>query len=350
MKVDFDAEQRLLADKVERLFEQGYDDETRRRALTDAAFQPPSLWRTLAAQGILGINVPPSLGGSAASIRDAALSTHIVMRAIGRHVAPEPFLSSAVVGTSLVLETAEESLQKLMLPAMLSGRVRLTLAALEDDAPDNIRHVATRASRTEHAWLLEGRKTGIIDAPDANWMIVSARTSGETGDEHGISLFLVTRTARGVEIEYTRSTDGGEVATATLRGVQVATNDLIGGMDQGYAPLERAMQRGMAALCSEAAGVMEKLMSFGDNGAAARKHVEEAQSAALQAASAIGNPDGAERRRALNDARTKASTAALRIASVAVQRPGGAGEAAVLTAENFARRLNVVAAALAPAG
>ena len=349
MKVDFDEEQRLLADKVERLFEQGYDVETRRRALTDAAFQLPSLWQTLATQDIVGINVPASLGGSATSIRGAALSTHIVMRAIGRHLAPEPFLSSAVVGTSLVLETAEESLQKLMLPAMLAGRVRLTLAALEADAPDNIRHVATRASRTEHAWVLEGRKTGIIDARHANWMIVSARTSGETGDEHGISLFLITRTARGVEMETTRGPVGGEVAAATLRGVQVATNDLIGTMDQGYAPLERALQRGMAALCSEAAGVMEKLMSLGDAGAKTRKRVEEAESTALLAAAAIGNPDGAERRRAIADARTMAGTAARAVAHEAAQQPRGADLAAGLAVEFSTRRLNAIAAILAPA-
>jgi len=349
MKVDFDEAQRLLADKVERLFEQGYDVETRRRALTDAAFQLPSLWQTLTAQGIVGINVPASLGGSATSIHGAALSTHIVMHAIGRHLAPEPFLSSAVVGTSLIVETAEESLQKLMLPVMLAGRVRLTLAALEADAPHNIRQVATRASRTEHAWVLEGRKTGIIDAPDANWMIVSARTSGETGDEQGISLFLVTRTARDVAMETTRGADGGEVATATLRGVQVATNDLIGAMDQGYAPLERALQRGMAALCSEAAGVMEKLMSLGDTGAKTHKLVEEAESAALLAAAAIGNSDSAERRRAIDDARLKAGTAARTMGHETVQQPRNADVAAGLVVENYTRRLNAIAAMLVPA-
>lgn len=349
MKIDFDEAQRRLADKLERLFGQGYDVETRRRALTDAAFQLPSLWKTLAAQDILGINVPVFLGGSAASIHGAALSTHIVLRAIGLHLAPEPFLSSAVVGTSLIVETAEESLQKLMLPAMLAGRVRLTLAALEADAPHNIRQVATRASRTEHAWLLEGRKTGIIDAPDANWMIVSARTSGESGDEHGISLFLVTRTARGVAMETTRGADGGEVATATLRGVQVATNDLIGTMDQGYAPLERAMQRGMAALCSEAAGVMEKLMSVCNAGAKTRKRVEEAESAAWLAAAAIGNPDDTERRHAIADARTMAGTAARAMGHEAAQQPRGADLAAGLAVENYTRRLNTIAATLAPA-
>lgn len=58
--------------KVERLFQQGYDDETRRRAIDDPAFQLPELWKTLAAQGILGTNVPANLGGSATTVLDAA--------------------------------------------------------------------------------------------------------------------------------------------------------------------------------------------------------------------------------------------------------------------------------------
>lgn len=348
MTFDLDAEQRAFADQVERLFELGGGDAARRRAMTDPALVPtlqsPSLWKALAAQGVLGINVPAALGGGASSARDAALRTHIVMHAIGRHLALAPFVSSAVVGASLIAGVAEASLQKLMLPAMLKGRVRLTPAVLETEDPGNLRHVATRATSQPNVWVLEGRKIGILDAPDANWMIVSARTSGGVTDEAGISLFLVSRTALGVQMEYGRGPDGSEIASATLRGVMVATNDLIGTPDQGFAPLERAMQRGIAALCSEAAGAMEKLSAFCNDAADARRLVEEACAAALLAAAAIDNADSAERHRAIGHARTTVHAAARSMATAAAQRLGGTGVETEFTAEDYVRRLNVIAA------
>ena len=90
-------------------------------------------------------------------------------------------------------------------------------------------------------------------------------------------------------------------------------------------------------------------MSVCDTSAKTRKLAEDAESAALLAAAAIGNPDGAERRRAIEDARTMTGTAARAMAHEAAQQPRGADLAAGLAVENSTRRLNAIAATLAPA-
>ena len=339
-----------LSDRVNHLFETEHDPQSRRLAAADPLYQAKSLWKQLAAQGALGANVPCSLGGSAASAHDAAIATHRVMQAMGRHLALEPFVASAVMGASLLAEAGDEAQKTILLPGMIEGRIRLALSTLEADEPAIVAQVATRASRQPLAWVLDGAKVGIIDARHAHWMVVSARTAGNTVDENGISLFLVAPSARGVEMTYRRGPEGTEIANATLRGVEVATNDLIGTLDQGFAPLQRAVQRGIAAHCSEAAGAMEKILSFCDNGAEARSLVEEARSAALLAVTAICNPDSAERDRAITSARTMAGRAARKMAQEAEQRPGGADVAAGLMVADYVRRLNVIAATLTPAG
>jgi alkylation response protein AidB-like acyl-CoA dehydrogenase len=333
-----------LSDQVNHLFATEHDPQSRRLAAADPLYQAKSLWKRLAALGALGANVPDSLGGSAASAHDAAIATHRVMQAMGRHLALEPFVTSAVMSTSLLADAGDEAQKAFLLPGMIDGRIRLALAAFETEEPCGVAHVTTRAARQPLAWVLDGAKSGIVDARHAHWMVVSARTAGNMDEENGISLFLVAPTARGVEMEYRRGPDGTEIANATLRGVEVATNDLIGAMDQGFAPLQRAVQRGMAALCSEAAGAMEQLLATCDNGAEARSLVEEARSAALLAAAATCNPDSAERDRAITNARTMASRAARKMAQEAEQRPGGAGIAAGLTVTDYVRRLNVIAA------
>ncbi len=93
----------------------------------------------------------------------------------------------------------------------------------------------------------------------ADKIIVSVRTSGEQSDEQGISLFLIDANAQGVEKTAVRLMDGQLVANIKLNNVEVASDQLVGELEQGFSLMKSVTDEVMVALCGEALGVMQKL-------------------------------------------------------------------------------------------
>ena len=124
-----------------------------------------------------------------------------------------------------------------------------------------VEYVETRAVASGHGrWYLHGSKVAVVGADRADRLMVSARTSGEAGDQTGISLFLVDPKGAGVRLQPVRLIDNRWAADIGLDGVQVGPEDLIGRQDGAYAALLAGHEYGLLGLCAEALGVMEQAM------------------------------------------------------------------------------------------
>jgi alkylation response protein AidB-like acyl-CoA dehydrogenase len=91
---------------------------------------------------------------------------------------------------------------------------------------------------------------------EADAWIVPARISGAADARGGIGLFLVTKGAAGTKVQGYATQDGARAAELTLQGTPA---ELI--TTEGLATLEHAVDAGIAALCAEAVGVMDKLVA-----------------------------------------------------------------------------------------
>lgn len=98
---------------------------------------------------------------------------------------------------ALALKGDDDQRQHLRFAA--EGKQVAAFALTEPEAGSDLSGLATRAERTDGGWRLRGVKTYISNAPIADFFTVLARTSGEPGDREGLSMFLVTREARGLE-------------------------------------------------------------------------------------------------------------------------------------------------------
>jgi len=94
----------------------------------------------------------------------------------------------------------------------------------------------------------------VIDGHVADQFIVVARTEGQTGDEQGISLFIVRRAQRGVAVARRVMVDSRNMAEVCLQDVEVFGDDLLGELHQGYPLLTRILDRGNIALAAEMLG------------------------------------------------------------------------------------------------
>src|SRR5262249_13862312 len=142
----------VLTEEQELLRETARDFVARRsslkrvRALRDGADPDGSsraLWREMAALGWVGIVLPEAHGGLGLGYAELAL----VMEELGRGLAPEPMLSTVLLGANVLLLGGSDAQRAEHLPAVAAGERLLALAHPEPPGPYDPHHVEGRAAR-----------------------------------------------------------------------------------------------------------------------------------------------------------------------------------------------------------
>lgn len=254
MNFTLSEEQVMLQDAVTRFLADHYGFE-RRHELLAAGFSRP-IWDAFATSlGILGAALPESSGG----MGGGPVDTMIIMEAIGRSLVIEPYLETVVVGGGILKRSPGDRAAQL-LSQTVAGQVVIAFAGLEPGARYAQQHVATAAVHDGAGWVLNGAKSVVDGAPAATHLIVSARTSGAARDRDGVSLFIVDANATGIASHDYRLIDGRSAADIEFRDVRVTADALLGGKGDAIDLIEHVMDEATAALCSEAVGVMRRLL------------------------------------------------------------------------------------------
>ncbi len=227
------------------------------------------LWQRFADLGLAGVLVPEAYGGSGLGVVEAG----VIMEAIGRTLAPSPFLSTAVIGASLLTHYGSDAQRDALLPAIASGR-HLTALALDEAGKHRPFRLATRATPHAGGYRIDGTKQLVVDGHVADTLIVAARTgdaragqatnaanavnAAGADDTQGITLLLVPRATPGVRIERVVLADATQATRIVFEGVQVPADAVLGAVDGGGALLERALDIGRAVLSSELLGIADE--------------------------------------------------------------------------------------------
>ncbi|HEY2027786.1 MAG TPA: acyl-CoA dehydrogenase family protein [Myxococcales bacterium] len=363
MDFDFSEEQRQLGDAMQRFVAGEYSFEKRKAILAGPDGFSRDVWKQLGELGFLALLVPEEHGGMGAGPVEILL----VMNAIGKGLLLEPYLPSAILATLLlrgdVSDAAPQSRSEAdspgeLLSRMAAGEVIAVPAHTEFGARYDLRHVATKATKTPDGYALSGEKAVVLHAPAADFLVVSARTAGADTDERGISLFLVARDAPGLSMRLFRTMDGQRAADVKLENVPaklIAENAL--------PRIEAAFDFGIAALCAEAVGALQASLDatidytktrqqFGQPIAKfqALQHrmadmfiqVEQARSMSFLAAMRCTDSDARERSRNLSAAKALVGQAARFVGQQSIQLHGGMGMTDELAISHHFRRLTAI--------
>jgi alkylation response protein AidB-like acyl-CoA dehydrogenase len=210
------------------------------------------LWREMAQLGWAGIVLPEQYGGAGLGYVDLM----VVMEELGRGLVPEPILSSVLLGANLLLLGGSDEQKAAHLPKVAAGDELLALAQQEPRSRYDLALVETRAEKAGNGWRLTGEKIQVLDGAAADFLIVSARTSGGTRDATGVTLFLVPRGADGLGVQRQSRVDARGAALVRLEGVQVGAGAVVGEVGGGVALLQRVIDRATIALTAEMLGAM----------------------------------------------------------------------------------------------
>ena len=206
-------------------------------------------WESMVEMGWTGILIPESYGGSDLGY----LTFGLILEELGRHLTASPLLSSALIGASAVMLGGSDNQKQSILPKIVDGSEILTLAL--DEQPNHApSRIGTRAEAGTEGYILNGAKTFVPEGMTATTLIVAARTSGGSGDESGISLFLVDTNTAGLSREQVKMVDSRGYANVVLDRVQVSADALLGPLDDGYAILAETLDRARAGIGAEMLG------------------------------------------------------------------------------------------------
>lgn len=360
MDFDLTEEQRLLRDSVDRLIDDAYGDFDKRRAY---AAEPngfsAALWTRFAELGLLGLPFAEADGGYGGG----PVETMLVMEAIGRGLALEPYLSTVVLGGGFVRLGGNDAQRRRLLPRIADGSLRLAFAHTERQARYDLFDVATTARAEGGGFVLDGAKSVVLHGDSADLLVVGARLSGARRDRAGIGLFLVDAGAQGVTRRSYPTQDGQRAAEITLEHVRVPADAMLGAPGDGLALIGRVTDTAIAALCAEAVGAMAALHALTVDYLKTRKQfgvpigsfqalqhraadmlvaLEQARSMAMYAAMMADAPDAAERHIAMAAARVQIDDSARMVGQAAIQLHGGIGMTQEYKAGHYFKRLTMI--------
>lgn len=249
MDFNFNEDQESLRDAVNRWVEKGFSFE-RRHALARAGGATRKVYGELAELGLTGLAVSEAHGGLGFGPVEAML----VMEELGRGLVNAPYAQGALIAPTL-LAVGSAELQTDWLPRIADASALVVLAHQELKARYRLHQVTTWATKTGGVWTVNGAKSVVPAGDEADAFVVPARISGADEDRSGIGLFLVEKAAAQVRGYPTQ--DGARAAELTFTN---STATLI--TEDGIDALELAVDVGIAAVCAEGVGLMEKLVAL----------------------------------------------------------------------------------------
>ena len=296
------------------------------------------VWKEMAELGWLGLTIDERHGGTGLGHRYLM----VVLEELGAKLAPEPIVSTALLGATAIELGGSAELQREHLPAIVKGERIIALAHHERHSRFSLAAIDTTAeASTGTTWTLNGEKLHVADGSIADHFLVSARVVDR------VALFLVPASAKGVTVSREERVDGRSAASVRLDRVMVRQEMRLGAGGRGLRLLERVIDAGTAGLAAEMLGSMSAAFAmtldylatrvqFGVpigsfqalQHRAARLYVETelARSAVMHASAMLdGLEGGAPVARAVSVAKAKCSDAFMAIAHEAVQMHGGIG-------------------------
>jgi isovaleryl-CoA dehydrogenase len=192
----------------------------------DNAF-PPTLWREMGDLGLLGVTVPEEYGGAglgylahAVAVEEVARASASVSLSYGAH--------SNLCVNQITLNGSDAQKRK-YLPRLVSGEHVGALAMSETSAGSDVVGMKLRAEKRNGYYVLNGSKYWITNGPDADVLVVYAKTDPEAGSK-GITAFLVEKGLKGF-------TQGPHFDKLGMRGSN--TGELI--FDNAEVPFENVL-------------------------------------------------------------------------------------------------------------
>ncbi|HVK99952.1 MAG TPA: acyl-CoA dehydrogenase [Dongiaceae bacterium] len=255
MNFDLNEEQQMLVDSIGKFLKNDYPFEIRRKLVNSELGFSAQNWKTFAELGWLSVPFSADNGGFGGSTVDLML----MQEQFGTALVTEPLIPTLILGGRLIELLGDAAQKETLLAAVIQGELQLALAYNERIARNNPAVVGTTAKREGDSYVLNGEKVVVLNGHAADKILVTARTSGDTNSENGISVFVVDANTAGLQRKGFTTVDGLRAADVNFTNVKVPAANRLGAEGAAFDALETVLDEATLALCAEAVGAMEVL-------------------------------------------------------------------------------------------
>ncbi len=246
-------EQSMLKDSIEKFVQNDYDFDTRRKIMANDEGFSRELWSQMAELGWLAVPFAEEDGG----FGGGAIELMLVMEQIGRGLIVEPYMATVVLAGGFLKRAGSAEQKEKYLSGVIDGSKLGAFAFAEPQGRFNLADLTTTAAADGDGYVLNGHKAVVLNGPSADFIVVSARTSGEQRDEAGVSVFVLDADTAGVSRRDYPTVDGLRAAEITLENVRVGADALIGEAGQALPLIQEVIDEATLAVGCEAVGNME---------------------------------------------------------------------------------------------
>lgn len=232
-----------------------------RAAEIDSSDQfPMDLWEKMGELGLHGITVPEEYDG----VNMGYVAHMVAMEEISRASASVALSYGAHSNLCInqIKRNGNEEQKKKFLPKLISGEFIGALAMSEPGAGSDVTSMKLKAEEKGGVYVLNGSKMWITNGPDADVMVVYAKTNPELGAK-GITAFLVEKgmegfgTAQKLDKLGMRGSHTGEMV---FNNVEVPVENILGGLNNGVKVLMSGLDYERAVLAGGPVGIMQGVM------------------------------------------------------------------------------------------
>lgn len=244
------AEQKMLAETARKLVEEKAPVERLRelRKPEHPKGFSRSLYSEMAELGWTALLIPEAYDGLGLGLFDLVG----VLESLGRELAPEPLLTSALLGAYPILEGESEALRQRFLPGIASGDAIVTLAYEEEGLRDYYERPSASITAYNAGYVLNGTKIQVADALVADAFVVTCRSAATDS----LAMVLVEANSDGVSIERQYRVDSRVVGIVRFENVDVAEDEVL---SLEAVPLfNKTLNRAAVGLSAEMLGAAEK--------------------------------------------------------------------------------------------
>ncbi|MBV7393541.1 isovaleryl-CoA dehydrogenase [Mameliella sediminis] len=221
---------------------------------------PAPLWREMGDLGLLGITVPEEFGGAGmgylahtVAVEEVARASASVSLSYGAH--------SNLCVNQIKLNGTDEQRRK-YLPGLLSGENVGALAMSEPSAGSDVVSMKLRAEKRNDRFVLNGNKYWITNGPDADTLVVYAKTDPEAGPK-GITAFLIEKDMKGFSTSKhfdKLGMRGSNTAELIFDEVEVPYENILGEEGKGVRVLMSGLDYERVVLAGIGLGIMAACM------------------------------------------------------------------------------------------
>ncbi|MEH6516344.1 MAG: acyl-CoA dehydrogenase family protein [Halioglobus sp.] len=223
---------------------------------------PDEIVEEMKSLGLFGMTIPEEYGGIGLTMEEEVL----VAFELGK---TSPAFRS-IIGTNngigsaaIVFDGTEEQKQR-FLPAYASGEIIGSFCLTEPEVGSDSARVKTTAVLDGDAYILNGTKRFITNAPRAGTFNVMARTNPAIDGARGVSAFIVDATSSGIELgakDKKMGQHGSHTCDVIFTDVRVPVENLIGGREgEGFITAMKVLDRGRIHIAAVSVGISERLI------------------------------------------------------------------------------------------